>query len=284
MLLLFWLRHYLPVRALAVIFHLSKSQIHDILMNQLKIVEEHQERWIDLYAWEIEDAPAQFPKHIGVVDCTEVTINNWQRNCFSKKKGHQTLKYQVVINIQNSRVLNVFGPYKGARHDSKVFNDSFISNWLPDHNVHLLGDRAYVGIDHITSPMKRKKGQSRWEGSKQEDCAVSGSNRESLCKSKALEGPKSLLSWWADNAWQNLHSLWDFADDQRIFEIKRKFDTFTRFISWFYKNRTTHEAIEFEDTSSYAFYMLWFFLDSLLTCHESLNRVEKKETKEITRR
>jgi hypothetical protein len=41
----------------------------------------------------------QVRSHIGIIDCTEIRINNWQKNCFSKKKACQTLKYQVVFNI-----------------------------------------------------------------------------------------------------------------------------------------------------------------------------------------
>jgi hypothetical protein len=44
--------------------------------------------------------------HIGIIYCTEIRINNWQLNCFSKKKACQKLKYQVVININTYQVLN----------------------------------------------------------------------------------------------------------------------------------------------------------------------------------
>lgn len=116
-----------------------------------------QEEWISLDNWECNDAPSAWPTHIGIVDGTELIINNWQKNCFSKKKGHQTLKYQVVINIETRQVLNVFGPFKGSRHDSVVFHDSTIPEWLEDNQIHLLGDKGYQGCNRITTPTKKKE-------------------------------------------------------------------------------------------------------------------------------
>jgi hypothetical protein len=51
LLLLFWLRHYLRIQTLEVIFDLSKSSIHRILMKQLKVVEKMKDKWISLDNW-----------------------------------------------------------------------------------------------------------------------------------------------------------------------------------------------------------------------------------------
>jgi hypothetical protein len=76
LLLLFWLHHYLPIQTLEVIFDLSKSLIHRILMKQLNLVEKMKDKWISLDNWEVNDVPSPFPCHIGIIDCTEIRINN----------------------------------------------------------------------------------------------------------------------------------------------------------------------------------------------------------------
>jgi hypothetical protein len=105
------------------------------------------------------DAPyGSLSKHIGIIDCTEVYIHNWQRNCFSKKKGKQTIKYQVVINIRTHHVLHIFGPFKGSCHDSVLFHESYVPRWLRNNRIWLLGDKAYVGCENITAPVKKGRG------------------------------------------------------------------------------------------------------------------------------
>jgi hypothetical protein len=87
LLLLFWLIHYLPVRALAVLFQLSKSMINKILHQELnRIYLSMKETWISLDSWELTDAPMGFLRHVGVIDGTEVYIQTWQKICFSKKE------------------------------------------------------------------------------------------------------------------------------------------------------------------------------------------------------
>jgi hypothetical protein len=162
LLLIFRLRFYMPIRALSVIWLLSKSQIHRILTKQLdNIVNNILPSWISLDNWKRSDAPPRYPNHIGIIDCTEVYINNWQKNCFSKKKGRQTVKYQVIINADTMRVKHIYGPYKGSRHDSTLFKNSIIPNWLETNNIFLLGDKGYIGCNRVLHPIKKKKFQKR---------------------------------------------------------------------------------------------------------------------------
>lgn len=130
-------------------------------MTQLNCVYERVQEYISLDNWDANDAPKGWPGHVAIVDGTEVFINCWQKNCFSKKKGHQTLKYQVVINASTYQVLHVLGPYKGSRHDSVLFHNSIIPEWLSNNNIRLLGDKGYIGCDRITTPIKKQPGQKQ---------------------------------------------------------------------------------------------------------------------------
>lgn len=75
LLLVFWLRHYLPIRALGVLFMLPKTTVHRILMTQLNCVYERVQEYISLDNWDANDAPKGWPGHVAIVDGTEVFIN-----------------------------------------------------------------------------------------------------------------------------------------------------------------------------------------------------------------
>lgn len=143
-----------------MLFGISKSQTHRVIKEELKkLVSEHLSTLVNINNWVPGDIPPTWPNHIGVVDCTELIIHAWHRNAFSKKKARHTLKYQVVININTGKPLQIFGPFKGSVHDSKVFHKSGLSQWLLDNNVKILGDKAYVGCAGVTAPHKRVDGR-----------------------------------------------------------------------------------------------------------------------------
>jgi hypothetical protein len=78
----------MPLWAMEIVFQLQKLTIYRILLEQLEeIFINFQSLYIFLDNWDQTDAPDHWPGHIGIIDCTEVTINNWQKNRFSKKKG-----------------------------------------------------------------------------------------------------------------------------------------------------------------------------------------------------
>lgn len=157
MILLFWLRYYLPYRTIAVIFHLSKSQIHRIIQSSVQDLAQQGETYFDMEnAWD-EVRLDDWTTTVGIIDSTEVQIQTWQQRAFSGKKKAFTLKYQVVIGIQTGITLNIFGPILGATHDATIYRKSSVSGWLSDHSVTILGDKGYNGCGGVISPFKRKR-------------------------------------------------------------------------------------------------------------------------------
>jgi hypothetical protein len=68
------------------------------------------EHFIDIDDWNKDQISTKYHYVIGIVDCTELAINTWQTNSFSKKKGGPTLKYQgdkVYIHLLLSTTLAV---------------------------------------------------------------------------------------------------------------------------------------------------------------------------------
>jgi len=150
------MRHYLPFRTLGAIFGIPTATIHLLLHTELRtLVESCHEAHLTLNNWDEIDFLEDWPQAVGIIDCTELPINVWVQQSYSKKKSNYTLKYQVVINITTGSVLNIYGPCPGSYHDSNVYRDSQFWLWLINNNYYLLGDRAYVGLSRMIPPIKR---------------------------------------------------------------------------------------------------------------------------------
>jgi hypothetical protein len=103
-----------------------------------------------------EVPPINFINCYGIIDSTEVQIYAWKNQAFSGKKHMHTLKYQAVVGISSGKLLNLAGPFCGFVHDSSIFQNTLISNWLTEKNGFLLGDK---GCNNIITSFKKKRGQ-----------------------------------------------------------------------------------------------------------------------------
>ena len=109
-------------------FHLSKSQTHRILQNELTATANRLHDYISINNIENESHPA-WPNTIGIIDATEIEIQCWIPQSFSGKAMKYTLKYQVTIGIFSHRTLNIYGPFMGSIHDSTIYNQSNLSTY-----------------------------------------------------------------------------------------------------------------------------------------------------------
>jgi hypothetical protein len=85
--------HYPPVRALSVIAGMSRSGVHLLLQKELEKLNSSNEHFIDIDDWMDDQLSTKYFRVIGIVDCTEIAINTWQSNAFSKKKGEPTRNF-----------------------------------------------------------------------------------------------------------------------------------------------------------------------------------------------
>jgi hypothetical protein len=138
------MRHYPPIRALAVIAGMSVGGVHLLLQRELEKLNASNEHFIDIDDWSDDQLSTTYHRVVGIVDCTKISINTWHSNAFSKKKGGPTLNYQVVTHHSTGKPLHIYGPFKGSIHDAKVYKKSNIAKYLLNHNLKLIGDKAYV--------------------------------------------------------------------------------------------------------------------------------------------
>ncbi|KAL0488362.1 hypothetical protein AKO1_000442, partial [Acrasis kona] len=98
-----------------------------------------------------------------VIDATECNIERpqdyrVQELYYSGKKKRHTMKYHVVCNITNGRIIDVHGPFFGRNHDIAIAR-----SWIEDNQIQrgegeiILGDSAYVGLGNCLTPIKSRR-------------------------------------------------------------------------------------------------------------------------------
>ncbi|KAL0486368.1 insertion sequence transposase [Acrasis kona] len=105
-----------------------------------------------------------FHKVYVVVDATECNIQrpfdvHIQEVYYSGKKKRHTLKYHVVCNISDGRIIDVHGPFLGRNHDITLARSWFeMKNIQLDQGELILGDKGYIGLENCLTPIRRKNG------------------------------------------------------------------------------------------------------------------------------
>jgi hypothetical protein len=155
--LLFWLKHCIPFCTLGALFGVSKSTAHQVVHEEFQRVADLTFAYVSMDSFFLEVPPRDFSNCYGIIDSTEMQINSWKDQAFSGKKNMHTLKYQAVVGVSSGKLLNIAGPYCGSMHDSYIFQQTNIYNWLQQNNGQLLGDKGYIGCDNIVTPYKKKK-------------------------------------------------------------------------------------------------------------------------------
>lgn len=156
LIVLFHLKHYLPIRATAVLFHLKKSSISQIVDDTLsRIVRQLEDKYISMAFRQVNQVP-EFTETFTAIDCTEVEVWRYldHHGGYSGKKKAFTLKYQLIVGAITGTIHHVYGPEIGSVHDAEILSRSQMDNWFYKHNEYALGDRGYEGCLNIVSPIK----------------------------------------------------------------------------------------------------------------------------------
>lgn len=117
-----------------------------------------------------------------IVDATERPIqrpknNTMQRTYYSGKKKRHTVKNQLVVHPQNTRILTVSFTVEGKRHDKKLLETDPTLLRAPP-NAHGLGDLGYQKATAINplirliTPFKKPKGKELTESQKETNKAL----------------------------------------------------------------------------------------------------------------
>jgi hypothetical protein len=157
--LLFWLKHYVPIHTLGALFGVFKTTAHRVVHKKMLKVANLTFASISMDFFYSEVSLIDFINCYSIINSTEVQIYAWKDQAFSGEKHMHTLKYQAVVGISSGKLLNLACPFCGSVHDSSIFQNTLISDWLTEKNGFLLGDKEYIGCNNIITPFKKKRGQ-----------------------------------------------------------------------------------------------------------------------------
>ena len=158
LMMLFHLKHYLPIRTACIMFDLENSRYEQIVNLEIRdFVESHQSDYFQTHTRELRNELENFPNTFMIVDSTEVLIEASQKNTFSGKKHNFTVKYQLLVGSLTGEILHVYGPSAGAVHDATIWKNSKVEEFLQDHDEYVLGDKGYVGCVRVIHPFKKKR-------------------------------------------------------------------------------------------------------------------------------
>jgi len=109
---------------------------------------------------ELEEWLAELPEGKLLVDTWEQPIphptdGDEEKAHYSGKKKQHTRKNQLICLPQGVDIVDVVIGELGPRSDSKLFEQTQAE--LPD-NIEFIGDKAYVGRNNTTTPIKKPRG------------------------------------------------------------------------------------------------------------------------------
>jgi hypothetical protein len=164
---LHWCRNNPPLKTLAVLYNLSKSQIGNILREEADLLSSRVCDFVNMKDIDILDH-FFLPNCVGVVDSTEIEINCWIGDSFSGKKGVHTLKYQVVCCLITGKPIHIYGPCLGKVNDASIWKDSGLGEYLEENDLWVLGDKGYQGCLRVKNCLKKSRGELTLEHDKKE--------------------------------------------------------------------------------------------------------------------
>lgn len=135
---------------------------------------------INSYETWIEECPSlkQF-----LVDATERLIqrpqdNQLQKQYYSGKKKHHSIKNQIMVSPRNQRILAISSTHPGTIHDKKLFENDPLILKAPEESL-ALADSGYQGTDgmhpflKVVIPKRRPPGKELTEQEKANNRAIS---------------------------------------------------------------------------------------------------------------
>jgi len=166
---LLYLRQHWTMQALAETIGCAESTVWNYIHEMLpyirkelpaSLLEQWQQECNSLERAELEQWLAELPDGELLVDTWEQPIprpkdNEVQESYYSGKKKQHTRKNQVISLPQGTDIVDVVLGKKGPRNDGKLLEQTQAE--LPE-SIPLIGDKAYVGRNNTTTPVKKPPG------------------------------------------------------------------------------------------------------------------------------
>ena len=159
LLTLIWLRLYPTYMVLGYFFRISDSSAYRVVKRCLPILKEAGHEQIEKSkkhamrkrGYDLKEIFDEVPGLAVAIDSFEQRIERPSNRTeadefYSKKlKGHG-LKSQVASDLYTGEILDVAESFKGRRQDKGYFNESGVTDRLPDDTSYM-GDSGYPGLD-----------------------------------------------------------------------------------------------------------------------------------------
>ncbi|XP_052237734.1 putative nuclease HARBI1 [Dreissena polymorpha] len=97
---------------------------------------------------------AGIPNVIGAVDCTHIAMlaPREREDIYVCRKGYHSINVQAVVDA-NMRFTNIVAKWPGSTHDSVIFDNCSLKDWLVDGSKGwLLGDSGYGLKPYLLTP------------------------------------------------------------------------------------------------------------------------------------
>lgn len=160
---LVYLRHLTTFQLLGIQFGVSESTANDTfnywLDNLRELLPSSLLEQVKKNASDYETVKEILTEHELIVDSYEQVRErpgdkDEQKKYFSGKKSHHTFKNQMIILPDGSDIVDVVAGKPGPKSDITLFRE-YRSEFDPQQRFK--GDKAYIGEDLITTPMKKPR-------------------------------------------------------------------------------------------------------------------------------
>lgn len=166
---LLYLRQHWTMQALAETIGCSEATVWNYIHEMLpyirrelpaSLLEQWQHECDSIERGELEEWLAELPEGALLVDSWEQPIQRpqdreAQKACYSGKQKEHTRKNQLVSLPNGTDIVDVVIGELGPRSDSNLFEQTQAE--LPK-NLKFIGDKAYVGRENTTTPVKKPRG------------------------------------------------------------------------------------------------------------------------------
>ena len=176
---LVYLRHMTTFQLLGIQFGVSESTANDTfnywLPNLRELLPSSLLESVKKNAADYEIVKEVLTEYELIVDSYEQVRerpgdNDEQEKYFSGKKCNHTFKSQMIIMPDGRDIVDVVAGEPGPKSDITIFRE-YRSEFDPQQRFK--GDKAYVGEDLITTPMKKPRNQELTTAQKEENKAFS---------------------------------------------------------------------------------------------------------------
>ena len=91
---------------------------------------------------------------------TKKELRSYRKGFYVDKYG-ACFKYEIPVHVNKSRILALYGPFRGAMNDIKIYESGLLAVLSPDDRI--VADRGYIGTPQVVTMKKgRDHNETEW--------------------------------------------------------------------------------------------------------------------------